>query len=162
MFVDTIDVISTPSSEWYDDINFYLTHGYDPPILEFKQCRILSLKETPYHFIDNVIFRRNYDGVFLRCLEKLEADNLLFEMQVGLAEGHFSGETTAHKVLRDGYYWMTLFKNAHTFVRKCDAFQRCVGKLKKPAFPLHLVSVQFPFQQWVLDFVGPITPPSTL
>ena len=80
MYVDTIDVISSTYSEWYDDIRFYLNHGYAPPTLDFKKHRNLILKSKPYQFIDNVIFHRNYDGVFLRCLEKPETDNLLFEM----------------------------------------------------------------------------------
>ena len=101
MYVDTIDVASAPSSEWYDDIKFYLTHGYAPPNLEFKKCMKSRLKETPYQFIDNVLFHRNYDGVFLRCLEKPEANKLLFEMHARPIGGHFPGETTAHKVLRE-------------------------------------------------------------
>ena len=64
--------------------------------------------------------------------------------------------------MRVGYYWPTLFKYAHTFIRKCESCQICAGKLKKLAFPLHPVIVEFPFQQWGLDFVGPITPPSSL
>ena len=116
MFVDIVDVISSPSSQWYDDIKFYLTHGYAPPTLYFKKCRTLRLKVSPYQFIDNVLFQRNYDGVFLGCLEKLEASNILFEMHVGHARGNFLGQTTAHKVLRSGYYWPTLFKYAHIFV----------------------------------------------
>ena len=31
--------------------------------------------------------------------------------------GNFSKDTTAHKILRAGYYWPTLFKDAHAHVR---------------------------------------------
>ena len=109
-----------------------------------------------------MLFHRNYDGVFLRFLEKPEAGNLLFEMHARPAGGHFLGETTAHKVLRASYYWPTLFKYAHIFVRKCEAYQRCDGKLKQQSFTLQPVTIQFPFQQWGLDFVGLITPLSSL
>ena len=44
MYVDTVDVIFAPSSEWYDDIKFYLTHGYGPPTLKFNKNRTLILK----------------------------------------------------------------------------------------------------------------------
>ena len=40
----------------------------------------------------------------------------MFEMHAEPAGGHFLGETTTHKVLRDGYYWPTLFEDAHIFV----------------------------------------------
>ena len=65
-------------------------HGYAPPTIDFKKRRNLRLKETPYHFVDIVLFRKNYDGCFLSCLEKLEADKLLVGMHVGPACGHFS------------------------------------------------------------------------
>jgi hypothetical protein len=38
------------------------------------------------------------------CLEKDEAEKVLLELHAGEAGGHFSGDTTAHKVLRAGYY----------------------------------------------------------
>ena len=48
MFVDTIDVVSTPSSEWYDDLKFYLIHGYSRTTLDLKKYRRLILKEKHY------------------------------------------------------------------------------------------------------------------
>ena len=103
MYVDTINVIYAPSSECCDDVKFDLIHGYSPPTLEFNNLKKLRLKSKSYQFIDNVLFHRNYDGVFLRSLEKTEANNILFEIHVGPARGNFLGETTTHKVLRDRY-----------------------------------------------------------
>ena len=118
MPADTIDVIYASSSEWYDDIRFYLTHWYALPTLDFKKRRTLRLKATPYQFIDNVLFHKNHDGVFLRCLEKLEDGKLLVDMHAWPAGGHFLGETTTHKVLIAGYYWPTLFEYSYKFFRK--------------------------------------------
>ena len=63
-----------------------------------------------------MLFRKNYDGVFLICLECEYANKFVVELQDGPVGGHFSGDTAAHKVLRDGYYWLTLFKYAHAHV----------------------------------------------
>ena len=63
-----------------------------------------------------MLFRKNYDGVFLRCLEKLEVDKCLVDMHAGHAGGHFLGETTTHKVLIAGYYYPTLFKDAYNLL----------------------------------------------
>jgi hypothetical protein len=41
---------------------------------------------------------KKIDGVLLRCLEKDESEKVLNELHSGNAGGHFSGETTAHKV----------------------------------------------------------------
>ena len=78
------------------------------------------------------------------------------------AGGHFSGDTTAQKNFRAGYYWPTLFKDAHAHVRKCDICQRCGGRQSKVAAPLKPVMITEPFEQWGLDIIGEIKPNSSL
>ena len=39
------------------------------------------------------------------------------DLHDGPTGGHFSRDTTAHKILRAGYYWPTLFKDAHAHIR---------------------------------------------
>ena len=94
-----------------------------------------------YQIIDGILFRNNYDGVLLRCLEQEDANKVITKLHDGPAVGHFSGDTTAHKILRARYYWPTLFKDAHAHVRKCDVFQRCVGRQAKAARPVKLVMI---------------------
>ena len=40
----------------------------------------------------------------MHCLEEDEEEKVLLELHVGEAGGNFGGDTTAHKVLREGYY----------------------------------------------------------
>ena len=112
--------------------------------------------------VNNVLFRKNADGVLLRCLEKEESDSVLTQLHGGPVGCHFGGDTTAHKILRAGYFWPTLFKDAHAFVRRCQYCQTAAGRVKKPAFPLQPVVVDRHFQQWGIDIVGPINPSSSL
>jgi hypothetical protein len=95
----------------------------------------------------------------MRCLEKDKAEKVLLELHAGEAGGNFGGDTTAHKVLRVGYYWPTLFRDSHALCRKCAIFQKAFGRLQKPTFPLQPVLVDSPFQQWGLDIIGPINLP---
>ena len=60
-----------------------------------------------------MLFRKKYDGVFLRCLEREDAAKVVKELHDGPAGGHLLGDTTAHKILRARYYWPTLFKDKH-------------------------------------------------
>ena len=63
---------------------------------------------------------KNYDGVFLRCLDQEDASKVVKELHDGPTRGNFVGDTTAHKICRARYYWPTLFKYSHAYVRKCD------------------------------------------
>ena len=49
----------------------------------------MRLKLASYQIIDGFIFKTNYDGVFLRCLEKEDASKVVKELHDGLAEGNF-------------------------------------------------------------------------
>jgi hypothetical protein len=91
-------------SPWYDDIRHYLQHGSAPRHLDPPKRRALRLKSASFHLVNGILFRQNFDGVLMRCLEKDEAEKVLLELHAGEAGGHFGGDTTAHKVLRVGYY----------------------------------------------------------
>jgi hypothetical protein len=138
-----------------------LIHGSAPHYLDPKNRRALRLKYASFQLINDVLFRKNFDGVLMRCLEKEEAEKVLSELHAGEVSGHFGGDTTSHKVLRVGYYCPTLFKDFHALCRKCIIFQKVAGQVKKAAFPLQPVTVDSPFQQWGLDIIGPINPSSS-
>eukprot|EP00253_Pinus_taeda_P021759 PITA_21759 len=111
--------------------------------------------------VDDVLFRQNYDSILLRFLEKPEAQKVLQELHDGPAGGHFGADTTAHKIIHVGYYWPTLFRDTHEYVRKCRSCQISSGRQRKPAFPLQPVNIEQPFEQWGLDIIGEITPHSS-
>jgi len=115
------------ANSWYDDIKFYLTHGSSPRYLDPENIRALRLKYASFQLINDVLFRKNFDGVLMHCLEKDEAEKVLSELHAGEVGGHFGGDTTAHKVLRAGYYWPTLFKDTHVLCRKCIICQNATG-----------------------------------
>ena len=79
-----------------------------------------------------------------------------FSQNYMMVGGHFSGKTTAHKVLRASYYWPTLFKDAHAHARKFEICQVNAGRERRHAFPLQPVTIENPFEQWGLDVVGEI------
>ena len=124
----------------------YLQSGLLSEHWNSKQRRALCLKSASYQIIEGILFRKNYDGVLLRCLEKEDANKVMIDLHDGPAGGHFSGDTIAHKILRAGYYCPTLFKYAHAHVRKCDICQRCGGRQVKAAGPLKPVMIIEPFE----------------
>ena len=69
------------------------------------------------------------------------------DLHDGPAGGNYSGDTAAHKILRAGYYWPTLFRDGHAHVRKCGVYQRCSGRQPKAVAPLKPVMITEPLKQ---------------
>eukprot|EP00253_Pinus_taeda_P009467 PITA_09467 len=145
----------------YADIIYFLKNGYAPSHLHHTKKRALRLKAKQYQLINDILFRKNYDYVFLDVLKKTEAEKVLQELHNRPVGGHYVGDATAHKILRAGYYWPTLFKDSHSYVRKCQVCQTTAGRQKKPSLPLRSVNIEQPFTQWGLDIKGEIVPHSS-
>ena len=80
------------------------------------------MKSSQYQLLDDVLFRKNYNNVLLRCLEKDDADKVLVELHDRPEGKHFGGRMNEEKVLREGYYWPTLFKDSHAYARTYQVF----------------------------------------
>lgn len=73
----------------YVDLKFYLKNGYAPMHINYKTKRSLKLKLNQYELVNDVLFRKNYDSVLVRCLEKPKAKMVMQELHNGPAGGHF-------------------------------------------------------------------------
>ena len=98
--IDMCPIFTAPES-WSRDLVHYLQQGYFPEHWKSKQRRSLRLKSASYQIIDKVIFRKNYEEVFLRCPEREDATKVIKELHDGTAGGHFLGDTTTQNILRD-------------------------------------------------------------
>jgi hypothetical protein len=132
-----------------------------PKNLNPKERRALRLKLAKYHLINSVLFRINYDRVILRCPECEDVDKVLKELHDGPIGGHFTGNTTAHNILRVEYYWPTLLRDAHTYTRNCKTCQISSGRENREAVPLQPVVVSRPFEKWGVDIIREITKSSS-
>ena len=145
--------VSPGQESWYDKLTYLLHHGTFPENLNATERRTLRLKSSQYRLINSVIFRVNYNGVLLICLEGEDAEKVLKELHDGPEGEHFVGHTTAHKILISSYYWPTLFKYTHTYVRNCKTCQTSAGREKRVAIPLQPMTVSRPSEKWGLDII---------
>jgi hypothetical protein len=148
-------------SEWYGDIVFYLRSGQFPVTMNPKERRTLNIKENQYVLIVDILFKRNYDGILLRCVDENMAQELMREFHEGICGGHFVRTATSHEIIRAGFYWPSIFRDSYATIRKCVSSQQFSGKMKRSTMPLQPIIVENPFSQWGLDVVGPINPKSS-
>ncbi|KAH9296361.1 hypothetical protein KI387_039949, partial [Taxus chinensis] len=63
--------------------------------------------------------------------------------------------------MKAGYYWPKIFSDCYAWIKRCKNCAFFTGKERLVALPLHPISVDQPFMQWGLDFIGVINPNSS-
>ena len=88
-------------------------------------------------------------------MPKGEQEGILSHCHDSACGGHFASQKTAMKVLKAGFYWPSLFKDAYTMCKQCDKCQR-LGKISRcHIMPLNPILVVELFDVWGIDFMGP-------
>ncbi|GJT89835.1 reverse transcriptase domain-containing protein [Tanacetum coccineum] len=66
----------------------------------------------------------------------------------------YGANYTAKKVFDSGFYWLTIYRDAHDMVKSCDSCQR-QGKIsQKDEMPQNAIQVCEIFDMWGIDFMG--------
>jgi len=52
---------------------------------------------------------KNPEGIVLRCVDEIESKKLVSKFHSGFCGGYYAARTTAHKILRAGYCWPSIF-----------------------------------------------------
>jgi hypothetical protein len=100
-------------------------------------------------------------GILLNCILEDETYHLITQHHDGLRGGHFAWRITIYKIIRSGFCWPNLFTQVNKKVIVCTNCQLFSGKKKFGSLPLKQIKVDAPFQQWGLEFIGEIHPPSS-
>ncbi|GJR11611.1 reverse transcriptase domain-containing protein [Tanacetum coccineum] len=73
----------------------------------------------------------------------------------GPTGGHHGANYTARKVFDSGFFWPTIYKDAHELVKNCNSCQR-QGKIsQRDEMPQNSIQVCEIFDVWGIDFMGP-------
>ncbi|GJS07669.1 reverse transcriptase domain-containing protein [Tanacetum coccineum] len=98
---------------------------------------------------------RNFVVKGIRCVYGQEAVDILTACHNGPTGGHHDANYTAKKVFDSGFYWPTIYRDAHDMVKSCDSCQR-QGKIsQKDEMPQNAIQVCEIFDVWGINFMGP-------
>ncbi|XP_070013534.1 uncharacterized protein [Nicotiana sylvestris] len=103
---------------------------------------------------EEILYKRTPDSNLLRCIDATEVERIMSEVHSGVCGPYMNGYVLVKKILRAGYYWLTMERDCFSFVRKCH---QCYGDLiHSSPLKLHPMSSPWPFVAWGMDVIEPI------
>lgn len=140
---------------WFADIVNYLVSNIIPSEFSYAQRKKFLHDVKWYRWDDPFLFKLGADQIIRRCIPYSETEGILHDCHSTTYGGHYCGEKTAQKVLQAGFYWPTLFRDAHQFVLRCDRCQRVGNISRRNEMPLNMLLEVEIFDVWGIDFMGP-------
>ena len=102
------------------------------------------------------LYKRGFFTPILKCIAGKDTDYVLREVHEGVCGNHIGARALAGNVLRQGYYWPTILRDATDLVKRCKICQEHAKISRLPSEPLTSITRPWPFQQWGLDILGPL------
>ena len=128
----------------------------DGVLLDGKEAaRKLKVQAVRFVLIKDVLYKRGFSRQYLRCLGTEEANYIMREVHEGICGNHSGSRSLVHKLVRAGYYWPTMQKDAKDYVKACDKCQRFSNIIRQPTEEMTPMTTPWPFAQWGLDIMGP-------
>ena len=94
----------------------------------------------------------------LRCVLEKEAEQIMRDVHSGVCGPHMNGKELARKIMRQGYYQLTMEHNCIQFVRSCHKSQMLKNIYHIPPSMLQTLTSPRPFLVWGIDIMGKIAP----
>ncbi|RVW67271.1 Retrovirus-related Pol polyprotein from transposon 17.6 [Vitis vinifera] len=79
----------------------------------------------------------------------------------GVCGPHMGGHMLARKIMRTGYFWLTMETDCCQFVQKCPECQIHGDLIHAPPSELHALTSPWPFSVWGIDIIGKVSPKSS-
>ena len=75
-----------------------------------------SEREWLGYGLNDVLYKRGFSMPYLKCVEEDEAKYILKEVHEGICGDHTGPRSLVSKIIRIGYFWPTMQKDAREFV----------------------------------------------
>ncbi|GJU59036.1 reverse transcriptase domain-containing protein [Tanacetum coccineum] len=144
------------STPWFADFANYHAGNFVVKGMSSQQKNKFFKDVKHYFWDDPFLFKICADQMIRRCVHGKEALDILEACHNGPTGGHHGANLTAKKVFDAGFFWPSIYKDAHELVKNCDSCQR-QGKIsQRDEMPQNSIQVCEIFDVWGIDFMGPL------
>ena len=120
---------------WIDPLVAYLRDRILPH--DAKEARKLRNQASRYILYEGKLYKRSYSLPLLKCLRPSEADYALWEVHERICGSHLGARSLSHKLLRQGYYWPTMYRDSIEYVRSVTNVRGMPTSRDSPPPTLH-------------------------
>ncbi|GJT37881.1 reverse transcriptase domain-containing protein [Tanacetum coccineum] len=106
------------STPWFADIANYHAGNFVIKGMSTQQKRKFFKDVKHYFWEDPFLFKICVDQVIRRCVFGKEAHDILMACHNGPTDGHHSATYRRIKVFNSGFFWPSIYKDAHELVKK--------------------------------------------
>ncbi|GJU64082.1 reverse transcriptase domain-containing protein [Tanacetum coccineum] len=143
------------STPWFADFANYHAGNFIVKGMSSQQKNKFFKDVKHYFWDDPYLFKICADQMIWRCVAGQEAVDILTACHSGPTGGHYGANYTAKKVFDSGFYWPTIYRDAHDLVTRCDTCQR-QGKIsQRDEMPQNSIQVCEIFDVCDINFMGP-------
>nr|GEZ86541.1 reverse transcriptase domain-containing protein [Tanacetum cinerariifolium] len=128
--LETLGKISSGSTSWFADFADFHAGNFIVKGMSSQQKKKFFKDVKHYFWDDPYLFRICADQIIQRCVHGKEAYDILKAYHEGPTGGHHGANFTAKKVFDVGFFWPTIYQDAHNLVKSCDICQR-QGKISQ-------------------------------
>nr|GEU81456.1 reverse transcriptase domain-containing protein [Tanacetum cinerariifolium] len=139
--LETLGKTSSCSTPWFADFANFHARNFIIKGMSSQQKKKFFKDVKHYFWDDPYLFWICADQIIRRCVHGQEAYDILKVCHEGPTRGHHGANFTAKKVFDVGFFWPTIYKDAHDLVKSCDSCQR-QGKIsQRDEMPQNVIQV---------------------
>ncbi|GJV29346.1 reverse transcriptase domain-containing protein [Tanacetum coccineum] len=156
--LETLNMVTSranSSTLWFADYANYHAGNFIIKGMSSQQKNKFFKDVKQYFWDDPYLFKICADQMIRRCVAGQEAVDILTTCHSGPTGGNYGANYIAKKVFNSGFYWPTIYKDAHDVVTRYDTCQRQGKITQRDEMLQNSIQVCEIFDVWGIDFLGP-------